>query len=183
MTGLPPNRQVDANDTDIGNYTAPQEDPIENVDYYQRVTLATSRRWASRSSRVAASSRVTRIGARSCDRQRDARRTFLKDRNPIGQQLRPCCGDQMPWFTVVGVAKDVKQGGVDQKTGTELYFLDQFASWPPTSGSAPATMNFVLRTRAADRDARDRDRGSVREFDPSLPVIKLRTMDGSSASR
>ena len=38
MTGLPPNRQVDANDTDIGNYTAPQEEPFENVDYYQRVT-------------------------------------------------------------------------------------------------------------------------------------------------
>ena len=31
-------------------------------------------------------------------------------------------------FTVIGVAKDVKQGGVDKKTGTELYFLiDQTA--------------------------------------------------------
>ena len=38
MTGLPPNRQVDANDTDIGNYTAPKQGPFENVDYYQRVT-------------------------------------------------------------------------------------------------------------------------------------------------
>ena len=26
----------------------------------------------------------------------------------------------MPWFTIVGVLKDVKQGGVDKKTGTEL---------------------------------------------------------------
>ena len=68
-----------------------------------------------------------------------------KDLNPIGQRLRPCCGDRIPWFTVVGVAKDVKQGGVDQKTGTEFYFLvDQTA--PAPFNQAPTTMNLVLRT-------------------------------------
>ena len=46
---------------------------------------------------------------------------FWKGRDPIGQRVKPCCNDQPPWFTVVGVAKDVKQGGVDQETGTELY--------------------------------------------------------------
>ena len=35
MSGLPPNRPLNANDTDIGNYTAPPEGPFENVDYYQ----------------------------------------------------------------------------------------------------------------------------------------------------
>ena len=37
MSGLPPERQVNANDTDIENYTAPPEGPFENVDYYQNV--------------------------------------------------------------------------------------------------------------------------------------------------
>ena len=37
MSGLPPNRPIDANDTDISNYTAPEEGPFENVDYYQNV--------------------------------------------------------------------------------------------------------------------------------------------------
>ncbi len=37
MSGLPPNRPLDANDTDIDNYTAPPEGPYENVDYYQSV--------------------------------------------------------------------------------------------------------------------------------------------------
>ena len=37
MSGLPPNRPLNANDTDIGNYTAPPEGPFENVDYYQSV--------------------------------------------------------------------------------------------------------------------------------------------------
>ena len=59
------------------------------------------------------------------------------------------CGDQRcPWFTVVGVAKDVKQGGVDQKTGTELYFFIEQArpAFRRRSARAPATMNVVLRT-------------------------------------
>ena len=38
MTGLPPVRQVNANDTDFEGYTAPPEGPVENVDYYQTVT-------------------------------------------------------------------------------------------------------------------------------------------------
>ena len=39
-----------------------------------------------------------------------------------------------PWHRVIGVAKDVKQGGVDRKTGTELYFfVDQPA--PPLDGT------------------------------------------------
>ena len=37
MSGLPPDRPLNANDTDSGNYTAPPEGPFENVDYYQSV--------------------------------------------------------------------------------------------------------------------------------------------------
>ena len=38
MHGLPPQRQVNANDTDFEGYTAPPEGPFENIDYYQTVT-------------------------------------------------------------------------------------------------------------------------------------------------
>ena len=37
MSGLPPQRDVDANDTDFESFTAPKEGPFENVDYYQTV--------------------------------------------------------------------------------------------------------------------------------------------------
>src|SRR5206468_433378 len=37
MTGLPPNRPLNANDTDIDNYTPAPQGPAENVDYYQTV--------------------------------------------------------------------------------------------------------------------------------------------------
>ena len=41
MSGLPPNRPVNANNTDFEGYAPPQnsEEPAENVDYYQTVTL------------------------------------------------------------------------------------------------------------------------------------------------
>ena len=40
MSGLPPNRRVDANDTDIEGYEKrSEEDPIENVDYYQFASI------------------------------------------------------------------------------------------------------------------------------------------------
>jgi ABC-type antimicrobial peptide transport system permease subunit len=103
--------------------------------------------------------------------------TFWKGLNPIGQRLKPCCGDQIPWFTVVGVAKDVKQGGVDQKTGTEFYFLvDQVANVPGL-GQAPSTMNVVLRTNLPSAALTQTVDGIVREADRSVPVVRLRDMD------
>ena len=72
---------------------------------------------------------------------------FWNGQNPIGQRLRPPWGDWVPMFTVIGVAKDVKQGGVDRKTGTEFYFfVDQMARRPSPLGRAPLTINVVLRT-------------------------------------
>ena len=62
----------------------------------------------------------------------------------LGHRIRTCCGDQIPWATIVGVVKDVKQGGIDQKTGTEIYFLyDQTVA---LFGGAPRNMNIVVRS-------------------------------------
>ena len=106
--------------------------------------------------------------------------TFWKDLNPIGQRLRPmrAAGREIPWFTVVGVAKDVKQGGVDQKTGTEFYFLvDQTAQRPRRSAHAPPTMNIVLRTTLPPAALAQTIEGVVREADRAVPVVRLRDMD------
>jgi hypothetical protein len=90
----------------------------------------------------------------------------------------PCCGDPGAWFTVVGVAKDVKQRGVDQKTGTEFYFfVDQIASRPPPFAAAPAIMNVVLRTNLPPATLRQTIDAAVRESDPSVPIVRLREMN------
>jgi predicted permease len=179
MTGLPPTRPVNANDTEIDNYTAPPEGPFENVDYYQNVMtgyfetmgipIVQGRGFLPTD--AAATGMVAVVNETLV-------RTFWKDRNPIGQRLRPCCGDPIPWFTVVGVAKDVKQGGVDQKTGTEFYLLvDQTANVPGPLANAPATMNVVLRTTLPPAALASTIESAVRQADASVPVVRLRDMD------
>jgi ABC-type antimicrobial peptide transport system permease subunit len=79
---------------------------------------------------------------------------------------------------VVGVAKDVKQGGVDQKTGTELYFLiDQFPRLYPGTNVGGGPLNIVLRSAVPIATLGTAIESIVREVDPSLPVIRLREMD------
>jgi predicted permease len=103
-------------------------------------------------------------------------RAAWKGRNPVGDRLRLNLAGAIgagsnPWATVIGVARDVKQHGVDRDTDTELYvFADQHVNAVPT-------MNVVLRTTlgpAALSRAIDR---AVRDVDPSVPVVRLRDMD------
>jgi putative ABC transport system permease protein len=179
MSGLPPNRPVNANDTEIDNYTAPPEGPFENVDYYQSVMTDYFETMGipivSGRGFVATDSTATGMVAVVNE---TLVRTFWKGRDPIGQRLRPCCGDPIPWFTVVGVARDVKQGGVDQKTGTEFYVLvDQTANVSGRLANAPATMNVVLRTTLPPATLASTIGDAVRQADASVPVVRLRDMD------
>jgi putative ABC transport system permease protein len=182
MTGLPPNRPLNANDTDIDGYTAPPEGPFENVDYYQAVM---SDYFETMGIPIVQGRSFERADAASGGRvavvNETMVNTFWKGKNPIGQRLRPCCGDQVPWSTVVGVAKDVKQGGIDQKTGTEFYqFIDQVAVQPqgqaPGPG-APETMNIVLRTTLQPGALTQTIEQAVRNVDRSVPVVRFQGMD------
>src|SRR5262249_49176519 len=103
--------------------------------------------------------------------------TFWKGKNPIGQRLRMGFTDQFPWWTVVGVAKDVKQGGVDKKTGTEVYFfLDQTLNMRPPF-NAPVGMNVVLRTTLPAPALSQTIERIVREADASVPVVPFREVE------
>ena len=179
MSGLPPNRPLNANDTDIDNYTAPKEGPYENVDYYQNVMsgyfetmgIPIVQGRSFQSADAASTGMVAVVNETLVN-------TFWKGRNPIGLRLRPCCSDQVPWFTVIGVAKDVKQGGVDQKTGTEFYFfVDQTSRVPSALAIAPGTMNVVLRTTLPLESLSQTIERVVRETDRTVPVVRLRDMD------
>jgi putative ABC transport system permease protein len=175
MQGLPPQRQVNANDTDFETYTAPPDGPFENVDYYQRVTPGY----------------LTTLGIPLIDgrdfNQADVGgapvalvnetlvKTFFRNSNPIGTRLKPGFGPQVPWFTIVGVVRDVKQGGVSEKTGTEIYFLaDQ---GPRVVNQASRNMNIVIRSPLAFEALAADIRRVVGSMDPTLPLVRLRTMD------
>jgi putative ABC transport system permease protein len=175
MQGLPPQRQVNANDTDFEGYTPPPDGPFENVDYYQNVTpaylttlgipLLDGRDFAPSDAGGPAVALINETLAKA----------FFRDQNPLGRRLRRGFNAQQPWFTIVGVVRDVKQGGVSQKTGTEVYFLaDQ---GPRIVNSAPRNMNIVIRS-ALPFDVLAADvRRVVGGMDATLPLVKLRTMD------
>jgi predicted permease len=96
-------------------------------------------------------------------------RSIWPGQSPIGRRLRQCCNPAVPWTTIVGVVGDVKQGGVDKKTGTELYFsADQLA---------PNTMNVVMRTALTPASLAPTIQRIVKVLDPTLPVIGLQAMD------
>jgi putative ABC transport system permease protein len=187
MTGLPPTRPLNAQDTDIDNYTPPPDGPGESVDYYQNVMsdyfetmgIPIVQGRSFQPADAASSGMVAVVNEMLAD-------TFWKGLNPIGQRLRPCCfpgaasaSDQVPWFTVIGVAKDVKQGGVDQEAGTEFYqFVDQrAAAMPPAFRNAPATINVVLRTTLPAAALSQTVERVVREVDRTVPVVRFRGME------
>ncbi len=104
--------------------------------------------------------------------------TYWNGQNPIGHQLRP--GGTTPWFTVIGVAKDVKQTGVDQPVGAEAYVLiEQTAADTPTSflSISPTTVHIVVRTTSPLATLAPAITQVVREIDPGVPVARMREMD------
>jgi putative ABC transport system permease protein len=184
VTGLPPRREFNGFGTDIENYTPPPE-RSELVAYYQTVTNAyfDAMRIPIVHGRAFEEADVT--GAPVAIVNEAFVRTFWKGLDPIGRRVRPRFGDQTPWVTVVGVARDVKQAGLDQATGTELYvLLDQIPRIFPNvpggrlgSGFGDASLHLVLRTTLTAAALQPSIANAVREVDPALPIIRLRDME------
>jgi predicted permease len=178
MAGLPPKRDVNANDTDFEGLPAPPEGPIQNVDYWQFVTrdyfetmkvpLVEGRSFEPTD--AAGSPGVVIVNQALA-------KVFWPHQSPIGKRLRAPGPDDNPppWLTVIGVVADVKNGGIDQKTGTELYFLqDQSAA---AAGFSVDTMNVVVRTGRDPLALAGMVRQEVARMDPALPLAGVRPME------
>ena len=96
---------------------------------------------------------------------------FWGNQSPIGRRVRPAFTD--PWRTVVGVVADVKNAGVDQPTGTELYLPYQ----QPLDRNRNALVNIVVRSLGDPVRFAGAVQSQVHALDPSLPVASVRTMD------
>ena len=176
MSGLPPRRQVNANDTDFEGVAQQEGGPAHNVDYYQNVTAA-----------YVPTMGIPIVAGRAFSASDDQAATpvaminetlakvFYPNTSPIGRRIKPSGVPDSLWFTIVGVVKDVKQGGVDQKTGTELYF--HIPQLPRTQGFAPRNMNIVLRSKLGPSALASSIRREVSALDPTLPIVSLRSMD------
>ena len=184
VSGLPPQREHNNFGTDIEDYTPPPG-ALESVDYYQTVTDGYFEAMGIRIVRGRAFQRADLTGAPVALVNEAFVRTFWNGVEPIGRRVKPRFGDQTPWVTVIGVARDVKQAGVDQATGTELYFLlDQLPRIFPTIPGpqlgdwwGDGSMDIILRSALPAASLQPAIANTVRETDPSLPIIRLRNMD------
>jgi len=179
MSGLPPLRNVNANDTDfehIPNNRPQGSLPVENVDFYQYVSVGYTETMgipivSGRSFELADTqgSPVVLINETLA-------RKFFEGRDPIGGRIKPGFGASQPFFTVVGVLKDVKQGGVAEVAGAELYMLtDQMPKH--LNNFVPRAMNIVVRSTLPVDSLANSYRSVVQGLDPSLPLIRIQSMD------
>ncbi|HEX5217773.1 MAG TPA: ABC transporter permease [Vicinamibacterales bacterium] len=183
--GLPPLRPVNANDTDfehIPNLNGPPPPdyklPPQNVDYWQFVTLG----YTETMGIPVVDGRTFQLpdlaGAPVVLVNQALVARFFSDRNPIGARLKLGFdfGDtKLPWMTIIGVVKDVKQGGIDAPVGTELYALIEQGA--RIAGFAPGSMNMLVRAKTPFETLAPLFRRSVAELDPTLPLVRMRTMD------
>ena len=188
MNGLPPSRSVDANDTDfehIPNNAAPEAGlPIENVDYWQIVSQKYIETMGIPMVRGRSFEAGDATGPPVALVNEALVKHFFKDRDPIGAHVRPPFPADLPWMTIAGIVKDVKQRGVNEPVGTEIYFL--FEQAPRVTTFAPNDLNVVLRTSRPIDELSPQILQTVRSLDSALPVVRLRTMDevfGESVSR
>lgn len=177
MSGLPPVRDVNANDTEFEGLERTSEGPAHNVDYYQVVAgpyfevmgipMVSGRAFGEGDDAVA--SPVAIINERLAE-------VFYPDQNPIGRRLSPCCDN--PMLTIVGVSRDVKQGGLSEPTGTELYLhYPQVAA----AGSPQRQMSAVVKTRRDPMDVVAEARRAVWALDPALPLAQVQSMEENVA--
>ena len=172
MSGLPPIRRLNANTMQFEGIQFTDEGPPSEVDYFQfiaddyfstmEIPLLEGRVFAASDSDTSMLAAVVN----------ETMANMYWPEGALGRRLRQ--GGNVPWITVVGVVADVKNGGMDQQAGTELYFyVPQVAAL----GFGQSTMNLVLRTTIDPMSLSEQARQTVWSLDPSLPLTNLQTMD------
>jgi putative ABC transport system permease protein len=170
ISGLPPLRPLNADDIQVEGYVKKPDGPDQNVDYDQatspgyfellHIPMIEGRAFDARDG--ANANRVAIINLTMA-------RAFYGSQSPIGRRIRE--DRDMPWHTIVGVAADVKNGGIDKPTGTELYF-----PYSQINGGI-RTLYLVVKTSGDPQRIVSAVRRQVAELDPSLPIAQVRLME------
>ena len=175
MTGLPPQRSVNANDTNFEGVPQVEGGPAHNVDYYNTVTVNYTEAMkipivAGRGFQAsdATGGPVVLINQALANK-------FYPGVDPIGRGVRTSSRNPIPYARIIGVVKDLKQGGVDVPSGTELFFLAE--QGPRIYQNGPSNMNLVVRSSLPYDTLAPQLRAAVGEMDGSLPIVRMRTME------
>ncbi|MBI4905809.1 MAG: ABC transporter permease [Acidobacteria bacterium] len=172
VSGTPPIRRINANDTQIEGFVATPDGPPQNIAYYQTggdrlletagLRLIEGRMFGPTDGPDSPPVLVV---------NQTLARTYWPGQSPIGKRMRPSLQNS-PWFTIVGVVGDVKNAGVDKPVATELFL-------PFRQGRAYGIRGGMLmvRTKGDPMSMARAVRAEVAAVDGSLPVEQIRTME------
>lgn len=181
LAGLPPQRAINANDTFIEGLVAKPEGPFHNVDYWNVASPGTFELLGMPLLR----------GRLFDDRDGDGaplvlvvnetfEKTFYPGQSAIGRRVKPGGSPndpKDPWFTIVGVVRDMKNQGLDRRAGTELFFTVAQSNF--TRGAA-----VLVKTTGDPWSTVAPVRSAIQAIDGTLPLSQVRPLEEAiSASR
>src|SRR5215831_9670817 len=168
VSGLPPSRPINANDTTIENFVPVPGGPIQNIDY-----------WNSVSGKY-----FETVGARLIEGRllndsdgadapfvvvvnQTLAKTYWPKESALGHRIRT--NSNTPWRTIVGVVADIKNAGLDRPAGTEIFF--SFAQ-------SPSRLSWlVVKTKGDPMSLVSAIRSEIRNVDRALPISNIGSMD------
>ena len=171
VTGLPPQKGPNYSDISIEGFVSVPGGPMQNVDFYQGVSVGYFKTLGIRllEGRVF-DQRDTPGAADVAVINRATARMFYGEQSPIGRRLRP--GGTDAWCTIIGVVDDVKNHGVENVTGTEVYF-----AMGQTYARDYDGYYVALRSPGEPSAVISSLRRELRAMDPSLPLSRVRSLE------
>jgi putative ABC transport system permease protein len=135
-------------------------------DYFRTMSISLQSGRAFGSEDHAASAPVAILNETSA-------RSWWPDANPIGQRVR--FDSNLPWVTIIGVARDAKSNGVREPTPPELYLLHE--QLPAAGGRTERSMYVLLKTTVDPLSLTSPARETIRQLDAQLAVTSIRSME------
>lgn len=171
VSGLPPERQINANDTEIEGFVPKPGGPIQNIDYYNAVS---GRFFETLGARLVEGRFLNGKDGANAPKaivvNQTLARTYWPAESALGHRMRPMSGNpNAPWYTIVGVIGDMKNAGLDRPSGTEMYFSEAQIGF--------RTCYLTLKTRGAPEAIAGPVRREIASMDRTLPVSEIRTLD------
>lgn len=95
---------------------------------------------------------------------------FFPNEDPIGKRIsRTAPGENTLWFSIVGVASDVRHAGLAAEPGPQIYSSYYEDPVP--------TMSLIVRTKANPTSVALSVRNEIQKADSEIPVFGVKTME------
>ena len=103
-------------------------------------------------------------------------RRYWPDRDPIGRRLRWGQDVKLPWLTIVGIVRDMKNDGLDMD-GVPHVYTSNYQSNNGSGDAASRSFSVVLRTSLPATELEPQIRHEIQSIDPGLPVSNVASMN------